>query len=72
VSIQDGGIKFVPVGKIVLTTNNLREIRGSDDCTWQHKHPKPQYNLGINKRANSKTEKFPVNFQEQEKPTLAK
>jgi len=71
-SIRDGGIKFVPVGKIVLTANNRPEIRGSDDGIWRRKHPKPQYSLGIYQPYNSKTEKFPVKFQEQGKPTLAK
>ena len=28
-------VEFVPVGKIVLTTNNRPEIRGSDDGIWR-------------------------------------
>ena len=33
--LYGGGVDFTPVGKILLTTNNRPEIRGSDDGIWR-------------------------------------
>jgi putative DNA primase/helicase len=33
--LYGGWVNFNPVGKIILTTNNRLEIRGSDDGIWR-------------------------------------